>query len=157
MIKLNSLYKHYKKDTEYVSLDDCAIQINGEWEKAIIYEDINFKKYVRTETEFLEKFKKVSHIDKLIRDNYDTIIESDRLEIIDDEKTKFTLYKNKINEELNELKQTNFEDVYEYADVIETIFAMANFKGITVEQIEIARLKKLEEKGGFKKCLVLKE
>jgi predicted house-cleaning noncanonical NTP pyrophosphatase (MazG superfamily) len=34
---------------------------------------------------------------------------------------------------------------------------MADFQGVSKDEIEIARLKKLDERGGFKKCLVLKD
>jgi len=94
---------------------------------------------------------------KLIRDKYDTIIESERLETSKNPSETFILLREKITEELNELAETAFNDVDEYADVIEVLYAMANFQGLSKDEIEIARLKKLDEKGGFKKCLILKD
>lgn len=92
---------------------------------------------------------------KLIRDKYDEIIESDRLSIIDDPIEKFFLYSDKIREELLELRETAYNDVDEFGDVIEALYAMAEFQGISQDDIEIARLKKIEQRGAFKKCLVL--
>ena len=94
---------------------------------------------------------------KLIRDKYDSVIESERLTICENPSETFIFLKDKIKEELGELAETVFNDVYEYADVIEVLYAMADFQGISKDEIEIARLKKLDEKGGFKKCLILKD
>ena len=94
---------------------------------------------------------------KLIRDKYDSIIESERLTISKNPSETFIFLTAKIKEELGELADTAFNDVDEYADVIEVLYAMANFQGLSKDEIEIARLKKLDEKGGFKKCLILKD
>jgi len=94
---------------------------------------------------------------KLIRDKYDSIIESERLTKTQNPTETFILLREKINEELGELAETAFNDVNEYADVIEVLYAMADLQGLSKDEIEIARLKKLDEKGGFKKCLVLKD
>lgn len=93
---------------------------------------------------------------KMIRDKYDTIIEAERLRIVDNPSERFIYHSEKIKEELRELADTAYNDVEEFADVIETLYAMAEFQGLSKDEIEIARLRKLEEKGGFKKCLVLK-
>lgn len=94
---------------------------------------------------------------KLIRDKYDSIIEGERLTKAQNPSETFILLREKISEELTELADTAFNDIYEYADVIEVLYAMADFQGISKDEIEIARLKKLDEKGGFRKCLVLKD
>ncbi len=92
---------------------------------------------------------------KLIRDKYDEIISSDRLVIVDDIKEQHLFYSAKINEELDELIESDYWDISEYADLIETIYAMAKFRGISISDIEQARIKKLDIRGGFDKCLVL--
>jgi predicted house-cleaning noncanonical NTP pyrophosphatase (MazG superfamily) len=99
---------------------------------------------------------KGGNIGKMIRDNYDTIIETDRLRIVDNPSERFIYHTQKVKEELSELADTAYNDVEEFADVIEALYALAEFQGVSKDQIEIARLKKLDEKGGFKKCLVLK-
>ena len=63
----------------------------------------------------------------------------------------------KITEELIELTESGFKDVDDYGDVIEVLIAMANFQGINEHLIESARVAKLEYRGGFDKCLILKE
>jgi len=93
--------------------------------------------------------------DKLIRDKYNEIIEPCRLKIVDHPAERFILLIKKIKEELNELEETAYNDVNEYADVIETLYAMADFQGVSRDEIEIVRLKKLEKRGGFSKGLVL--
>ena len=82
---------------------------------------------------------------KLIRDRYDEIIEGDRLTISQNSSETFILLKEKINEELGELAETAFNDIDEYADVIEVLYAMADLQGIYRDEIETARLKKLEK------------
>lgn len=94
---------------------------------------------------------------KMIRDKYDEIIDQSRLEISKNSSETFILLKAKINEELGELAETAFNDIDEYADVIEVLYAMADLQGIYRDEIETARLKKLEKRGGFKKCLILKD
>lgn len=94
---------------------------------------------------------------KLIRDNYESIIDTDRMYIAEDISEKFIFLKDKIYEELEELSETAFNDIEEYADVIEVIYAMAEFQGIYRDEIETARINKLKKRGGFKKWLILKE
>jgi predicted house-cleaning noncanonical NTP pyrophosphatase (MazG superfamily) len=103
-------------------------------------------------------FVKYRYMKKLIRDNYaEIILEKERMTIVTDPVEQFILYTQKIHEELSELHETAFNDIEEYADVLESLYAMADLQGIPRELIEIARLRKLEEKGGFKKCLVLSD
>ena len=86
---------------------------------------------------------------KLIRDKYDTIISANKLTIERNIDKQYDFYASKIHEELDELISSEYLDISEYADLIETIYAMAKFKGIDLASIETARIKKLEEKGGF--------
>ena len=65
--------------------------------------------------------------DKLIRDKYNEIIEPCRLKIVDHPAERFILLIKKIKEELNELEETAYNDVNEYADVIETLYAIHFF------------------------------
>lgn len=94
--------------------------------------------------------------EKLIRDKYETIINSANTYKEKDAVKQFVLLNNKVSEELNELRDTAFNDINEFADVIETLYSMAKLQGISIEDIETARLKKLEEKGSFDNFLVLK-
>ena len=94
---------------------------------------------------------------KLIRDKYIDIIDKKDLTFCENDDTlKFLYLYNKINEELGELKDTVFNDVYEFADVIEALYAMAKFQGISIEDINLAREKKNLDKGSFNSFLILK-
>ena len=95
-------------------------------------------------------------MEKLIRDKYDKIIDDEKLTTTDDTFKIFTLLKEKISEEIEELFQSNFNDVDEYADIIEVLYAMASFRGIPQKKIDTARLNKLLKLGGFKKRLIYK-
>jgi predicted house-cleaning noncanonical NTP pyrophosphatase (MazG superfamily) len=43
------------------------------------------------------------------------------------------------------------------ADVLEVIYAILAFKGITFEELQQARLKKKGERGGFENKIILEE
>lgn len=52
------LYKHYKNKKYYVITGSCMIQINNEWEDAILYRwEGGEKLFARSTKEFFEKFK----------------------------------------------------------------------------------------------------
>ncbi len=92
---------------------------------------------------------------KLVRDGYKNIIEEDKLSIANQTVEQFYLLNEKIKEELGELRETVYNDVNEYGDLIEALYAMAKFQGIQPADIETARLKKRKELGGFDNFLKL--
>lgn len=92
---------------------------------------------------------------KLIRDKYADIIASEHLDNIEGDTEKNVFLVNKLEEELSELSESHYKDVYEYADVIEVLYALAELNGISKEELETARKKKLDEKGGFNDGLIL--
>ena len=59
MIELNSLYKHYKNGNNYETVSFCKMQTNNIWMDAILYKASDGNLYVRTITDFIDKFKKV--------------------------------------------------------------------------------------------------
>ncbi len=61
----------------------------------------------------------------------------------------------KLEEELCEYQKDN--DIEELADLLEVIFAVANAKGISVEELEQIRQRKAEARGSFKKKILLEE
>lgn len=93
---------------------------------------------------------------KLIRDKYDEVIPEDELEICTDPEVLRTFLEAKLAEEITELMDSNFKDVDEYADVLEVLFTLGSFNDITKEEMQSRRVKKLYEKGGFSKGLILK-
>ena len=93
---------------------------------------------------------------KLIRDGYEEIIDPDRLERVSDEETLLYAIK-KVDEELLELKASKFEDIYEFADLIEILNTVARLKGFKERDIAKAIYSKNSEKGAFYNNLILKD
>lgn len=96
---------------------------------------------------------------KLVRDKIPQIIE-DRgttpITYIADDEEYWERLKAKLQEEVDEvLEDTNV--IEELADVLEVVNAILAFKGVTFEELEQIRLKKNEERGGFKNKIILEE
>lgn len=96
--------------------------------------------------------------DKLIRDKIPEIIEAKGskaiVEVLDDD--RFQQYLNlKLIEELKEYQESG--SVEELADLVEVVYALLESKGVPLEQFERVRVAKAEERGAFKKRLLLKE
>ena len=67
---------------------------------------------------------------KLVRDHYYDIINHTRLEKITNiDEVKYYLFK-KLHEEINELVESDFKDVEEYADVITVLHRIAELNDI---------------------------
>jgi len=94
---------------------------------------------------------------KLIRDKYVHIIHPDRLEYAPSSVLKESLLIEKIQEELGELKESEYTDCNEFADVIEVLYALAKTKGISEKEINIAREFKNDKRGSFDDGLILKD
>ncbi len=105
----------------------------------------------------MEKNKSKKY-DKLIRDKIPEIIESKGskavIEILDNKRYKEYL-DNKLIEELKEYQES--DSVEEIADLVEVVYALLDYKGISREQFEKIRIDKAEERGVFIKRLLLKE
>jgi len=97
--------------------------------------------------------------DKLVRDKIPQIIKDKGvipvIHIADDFEYWERL-KAKLQEEVDEvLEDANVDE--ELADVLEVIHAILDFKGIKFEELEQIRLKKKDERGGFKNKIILEE
>ena len=95
---------------------------------------------------------------KLVRDKIPAIIEASgkrcTVEILpDDEYLK--MVDAKLNEELAEYHKD--QNIEELADLMEVIYAAAEARGYTFEQLEQVRADKAEKRGAFKEKLLLKE
>lgn len=94
---------------------------------------------------------------KLIRD-YNVKLMEDKgckvsYEILDDERYGEELDK-KLKEEVIEfLESYNIEEM---ADIMEVIYAIMDYRGITMDDVEKIRIEKRERKGAFKKRIFLK-
>ncbi|MCL9662197.1 nucleoside triphosphate pyrophosphohydrolase [Paenibacillus hunanensis] len=93
---------------------------------------------------------------KLIRDRIPEIIEASgkkaNVEIMDNAAYLKEL-NHKLQEELDEYNEE--QDINELADLIEVAYAILEHKGIDLEEFEKLRLKKQDERGGFKEKLFL--
>ncbi len=63
--------------------------------------------------------------------------------------------KEKLLEEIEEFK--NDENIEEFADILEVIDAIADYKGFNFKEVENIKVKKAEERGIFKKRIILDE
>ena len=95
---------------------------------------------------------------KLIRNNNVKLMEDKgckvTYEILDDKRYGQELDK-KLQEEVSEYLADY--SVEEMADVMEVIYAMLDFRGITMEEVEKVRLNKRNLKGAFKNKIFLKD
>lgn len=96
--------------------------------------------------------------DKLIRDKIPEIIEAKGSKVIVEvlDSDNFQKYLDiKLGEELKEYLEDG--SVEELADLVEVIYALLECKGVSREEFEKIRVAKVEERGGFKEKLLLKE
>jgi len=94
---------------------------------------------------------------KLVRDKIPAIIKQNggtaNTMRLDDDAAYFNALNEKLKEEMNEY----FEDysIDELADIVEVIHAIVRHKGLTVDDLERARLEKYNERGGFENRIYL--
>jgi len=96
--------------------------------------------------------------DKLVRDKIPEIVESKGsraiVEVLDT--GDYQKYLDiKLGEELKEYLEDG--SVEELADLVEVVYALLDCKGVSLEEFEKIRIAKVEERGAFKKRLLLKE
>ena len=88
---------------------------------------------------------------KLIRDKIIEHLRPEDWEIVFDESELNNLYALKIQEELNEIKESNHTDIMEFADLIQVAISFANENGFTFKEVMKAVESKKELKGTFTK------
>ena len=76
------------------------------------------------------------------------------IEILDDSTYK-QLLDDKLGEELREYLSN--DSVEELADLIEVIYAILNYRGVSLEDFESMRSEKAAERGAFQERILLKE
>ncbi len=93
---------------------------------------------------------------KAIRDKIPEIIQKDgytcNLKTLSDEEFLVEIEK-KLSEEVTEYQ--NDKNPEELADILEVIFRIAKLRGISKQQLEKIRIKKIEKRGSFDKNLFL--
>lgn len=95
---------------------------------------------------------------KLIRDKIPEIIEKDGKNVIVKElndEEYINALNLKLEEELEEYKESG--KVEELADIIEVIYGILAYKGISIGEFNKIRQKKAEQRGAFKRRLMLME
>ncbi len=95
---------------------------------------------------------------KFVRDKISEVIRKRRavpVVHIADDNEYWQKLKEKLQEEVDEfLGEANKEEL---ADILEVIYAICDFKNFKREKLELFRKKKLKERGGFKKRIILDE
>lgn len=96
------------------------------------------------------------YYNKAIRDKIPEIIQKDgyssNVKILSDEEFLVEIER-KLSEEVTEYQ--NDKNPEELADILEVIYRIAGLKGISKEELEKIRIKKVEERGSFDKNLFL--
>jgi predicted house-cleaning noncanonical NTP pyrophosphatase (MazG superfamily) len=98
---------------------------------------------------------------KLVRDKIPDIIRQNRqvpVTHIADDKEYWQRLKDKIQEEVDEFLNCKDEEIEkELVDIVEVVYAIADFKKIDKKELEESRRKKAEKNGGFKKRIILEK
>ena len=98
----------------------------------------------------------MTKFNKAIRDKIPEIIQKNghtcNIQTLSDEKFLVEIEK-KLSEEVAEYQ--NDKNPEELVDILEVIYAIAQLKGISKEELEKIRVKKLQDRGGFEKNLFL--
>ena len=98
----------------------------------------------------------MTKFNKAIRDKIPEIIQKDghtcNIQTLSDEKFLVEIEK-KLSEEVTEYQ--NDKNPEELADILELIYRIAQLKGISKQELEKIRIKKLQDRGGFDKNLFL--
>ena len=100
----------------------------------------------------------IKRYNKLVRDKIPEIITKSgktcKTEILSDEEY-IKMIDLKLDEELQEYHED--KNIEELADLIEVIYAAANARGFSIEELESVRQAKALERGAFKEKILLKE
>lgn len=94
--------------------------------------------------------------DKLVRDKIPDIIETSGKKCVTSVLSEEE-YLKKIDEKLAEELEEYYKDrnLEELADLVEVIYAAVKARGYTLEELELCRKKKADERGAFEKRILL--
>ena len=95
---------------------------------------------------------------KLVRDKIPAIIENNGevavTRVLSDEEYKTELI-TKLQEEVKEFLDS--EETEELADIVEVIYGLLNYKGVSIQEFEKIRLNKVQKRGGFQDKIFLEK
>ena len=84
---------------------------------------------------------------KLIRDNIPGMPDNAWVRV--DKKEAYEYLKKKLHEEIQELADSDYKDLNEFADVQEVLNDLIRRAKFRLSDVEVARIVKLKEQGGF--------
>ena len=106
----------------------------------------------------LQNYGRIVKYNKLVRDKISEIIKQEGktpiIRIADEEEYVLKL-REKLHEEADEVAESH--EVEELVDIMEVIYALAEQKGISYEELEKIRQRKANKKGRFAKRIILEE
>ena len=147
-----------KKDDVKYLFDICAAEIARQ-NNCLAQ---SFERYYKPGMEKKEgttvKPKAPKVYNKLVRDRIPELIEADGKRCVCEtlsQEQYLAMLDTKLNEELAEYQQS--KSLEELADLLEVMGAVVRARGYTWTQLTEVRKKKLEERGGFEKRILLKE
>jgi predicted house-cleaning noncanonical NTP pyrophosphatase (MazG superfamily) len=100
----------------------------------------------------------VKTYNKLVRDKIPEIIEKSGNKAVFEkagQQEYISFLNGKLGEELKEYLES--QNIEELADMVEIIYAILDYKQVSIEEFENIRLQKTSERGAFKERLLLKE
>lgn len=86
---------------------------------------------------------------KLIRNKMALQLNPDDLDYCLDREELIGLYTLKLREEIEEIKNSDYKDIMEYADLIQVTLSLASLNGFMMDDVMKAIDDKYELKGGF--------
>lgn len=138
----------------YVSAEELGVPEKGNWRN--VPRDLDWI-LIRETVKNLKEQKRTVY-NKLVRDKIpEVILQKGKTPVIHtaNDQEYWQKLKEKLNEEVDEFLKNSTEE--ELVDIFEVIYAIADFKKIDKGKLELLRKKKSEERGGFKKKIILEE
>lgn len=88
---------------------------------------------------------------KLVRNKIVDNLSDDEWELVDNQSELNFLFALKVQEELQEIETANYQDIFEFADLIQTVYDFAYQNGFDKKAVDLALADKHFEKGSFGK------
>lgn len=93
---------------------------------------------------------------KLIRDKMAEFLKPEEIYHCDNQNELMELYSMKLKEEIEEIRNSNYKDINEYADLIQVALGLASLNGYSFDEVIKAMNDKFNVKGGFSNLVLVK-